>query len=381
MTITTDDLNAAVAAGVIPASQADALRNFVASRAGEQLTYGMEDERFRFMRGFNDFFFAIGIVLLGAAMIFYLGNAVAIYGPHHPAMSVLIWASGAAATWALSELLIRQMRLVLPGILLSGLFLIFVFRATPAVDITSYFQIPPHAGSHSILEQFKDIALGTFPLRALIAAIALTLFYVRFRLPFALLLIAASLVVGVMASAALFLPAEWSGARSDAGVLLLCGLAIFAAAMRFDLSDRLRTTRRADCAFWLHLLAAPLIVHSLVSIAFLSVMPSGRSQGFEQAASSMVGATVAIILVLALIAIIVDRRALLVSALAYLGGIVGYAITQAIGKDTNVFFATLLVLGILVLTLGIGWRLLRGLMMRLLPRAVADRLPPVTIGS
>src|SRR5438874_3733945 len=36
------------------------------------------------------------------------------------------------------------------------------------------------------------------------------------------------------------------------------------AAMAFDASDRERATRRADCAFWLHLLAAPLIVHSLI---------------------------------------------------------------------------------------------------------------------
>ncbi len=56
--------------------------------------------------------------------------------------------------------------------------------------------------------------------------------------------------------------------RSDAvesAVFLGCGLAVFAAAMAFDISDRERVTRRADCAFWLHLLAAPLIVHSLVS--------------------------------------------------------------------------------------------------------------------
>ena len=36
--------------------------------------------------------------------------------------------------------------------------------------------------------------------------------------------------------------------------------------MSFDISDRERLTRRADCAFWLHLLAAPLIVHSVVSL-------------------------------------------------------------------------------------------------------------------
>ena len=381
MTITSDDLDAAVAAGVMPASQADALRNFVAGRADAPVSDGMEDERFRFMRGFNDFFFAVGVVLLGSAMLYYLGAAATANGAAHLALPILIWGAGAAICWELSELLIRRMRLVLPGILLAGLFLIFVFLATPAIDILYYLQIPPQAGSHSVLANFKGIALSAFPLKALVAAIALVLFYARFRLPFTLLLIAGSLVVGVMATTALFLPADVSGAFSDAVILLICGLAIFAVAMRFDLSDRLRVTRRADCAFWLHLLAAPLIVHSLVSIVFLSVMPSGNPQGIEQAAGHIVGVTSAIILVLALVAIIIDRRALLISALTYLGAIVGYAVTHAVGKDTNVFFATLLVLGILVLTLGVGWRWLRGLVLKLLPSAVVNRLPPVTIGS
>ncbi len=35
--------------------------------------------------------------------------------------------------------------------------------------------------------------------------------------------------------------------------------------MRFDMTDPERLTRRTDIAFWLHLLAAPLIVHSLIS--------------------------------------------------------------------------------------------------------------------
>ena len=34
--------------------------------------------------------------------------------------------------------------------------------------------------------------------------------------------------------------------------------------MRYDLSDPARETRRTDAAFWLHLLAAPLLVHTLV---------------------------------------------------------------------------------------------------------------------
>jgi hypothetical protein len=394
--ITTDDLDAAVAAGVVPASQADALRSFVANRASAPVPYGMEDERFRFMRGFNDFFFAVGVVLLGSAMIYYLGDAASARGADHPALPVLIWAAGAVITWALSELLIRRMRLVLPGILLAGLFLIFVFMATPAIDILYYFQIPPQAGSHSVLAQFRGITLAAFPLKALVATAALVLFYARFRLPFTLLLIAGSLVVGVMATTALFLPPDVSGSYSDAVILLICGLAIFAVAMRFDLSDRLRVTRRADCAFWLHLMAAPLIVHSLVSTIFFSAGPFGISvrpmssqlgstQRLERVTPDIAGTTITtiliVIIVLTLIAIIIDRRALLISALAYLGAIVGYAVTHAVGKDTNVFFATLLILGILVLTLGIGWRWLRGLVLRILPRAVVNRLPPVTIGT
>ena len=47
-------------------------------------------------------------------------------------------------------------------------------------------------------------------------------------------------------------------------VFIPIGLAIFATAMKFDMSDRNRVTQRTDIAFWLHLLAAPLIVHSIV---------------------------------------------------------------------------------------------------------------------
>ena len=384
MRISSDDLDAAVTAGVLPAAQADALRDFVASRVSGPVSYGMEDERFRFMRGFNDFFFAIGIVLFGAALIYYLASAVTQYGAGHPALPSLIWGSGAAICWGLSELLVERMRLVLPGILLAGLFLLFVFIATPVVDILRYFQIPPYVAEHSMFAHF-GMPLGAFPLKALIATISLSLFYWRFRLPFTLLLIASSLVVGVVTTAALFLPERFNGRMSDALVLLACGLATFAEAMRFDLSDRLRVTRRSDCAFWLHLLAAPMIVHSLITIVFFSVVPVARPQGFDRLTPGLVGSSITtiliIILVLTLVAIIIDRRALLVSALTYLGAIIGLGITHAMGGQTNVFYATLLVLGILVLTLGVAWRPLRGLVMRLLPSAAVNRLPPVTIGT
>jgi hypothetical protein len=51
------------------------LRAFVAERHRSRLEQaGAEDERFRFMTGFNDFFFAIGILLLGFGMMFFTGG-------------------------------------------------------------------------------------------------------------------------------------------------------------------------------------------------------------------------------------------------------------------------------------------------------------------
>ena len=120
MSIEDDELDEAVQAGVITQADVDKLQNFIAARRLSRLhEAGQEDERFRFMRGFNDFFFAIGILLLCAAMAFFTGLA---------AIPSLV---AAAIVWGLSELLVKRMRLVLPGILLSLFFLFFVFAAVP----------------------------------------------------------------------------------------------------------------------------------------------------------------------------------------------------------------------------------------------------------
>ena len=87
---------------------------------------------------------------------------------------------------------------------------------------------------------------------------------------------------------------------------------VFSFAMRFDLSDRLRATRRSDCAFWLHVLAAPLLVHSLVGLV------SDNTFKPDTFAAIMI---VVIALLLTIVALIIDRRALLVSALVYVGSV------------------------------------------------------------
>jgi hypothetical protein len=365
-----DDLDAAVADGVLTQAQLDALRTFVTSRRAS--AERADDERFRFMRGFNDFFFAVGIVLFGAGITFFAGTS---------AFKNIL---AAAVIWALAEFLVRRMRLVLPGILLVSLFAFFAFRLAQfnwaglahftglPLRLTPGFPTRPNP----VLDSFEPIAIAV---KALAAALAATLFYLRFQLPFALLVIAGCLVLFL---SMLFGPVLFPDTSAYPLILLLCGLGVFTVAMYYDLSDRTRTTRLADCAFWLHLLAAPLIVHSLIRLLLSGPAGADASAGpFGLSMTTASAVTIFVIVaLLTMVAILIDRRALLVSALIYLGIAIGYALTSAIragtDSDVSVFFATLVILGATVLILGAGWQPLRRVFLRLVPTAFVNRLPP-----
>jgi hypothetical protein len=359
MNIESEDLDAAITAGVVTQAQADALRTFVTSRNQTHTAQlGSEDEHFRFMRGFNDFFFAIGILLFGFGIAFFAGTQ---------------WATNlvaAAIIWAMSEYLVRKMRLVLPGILLSLFFVLFAYRAVP-VDLTSLVSYAPRFQSG-----WEFLSVGNVPqiiaARAPVAALAAALYYWRFRLPFTLLPIAGTIVMTIVALATILFGPALPMNRQIA--LLVCGLIVFAAAMSFDVSDRERRTRRSDCAFWLHLLAAPLIVHSVISLI---------ASDLRLVTGDVAIAIVLIVIILAAVAIVIDRRAMLVSALLYVGVVVAYAIRNmnlapvTSGTDqVFVFFSTLVILGMFVIALGVGWQPLRRLLMRLISPSLAAKLPP-----
>ena len=352
-----DDLEAAIGEGIVTQAQADALLAFAAQRHAGAAGLRADEERFRFMRGFNDFFFAIGVVLLDAGVSMYAG----ISG------NPFIYAIAALIMWGLAELLVRRMRLVLPGMAILIFFVTFVVAALPL----SKFIPPPSAG------QFFADQLGILPLliranplqfaaKAAVVAIAATVFYFRFRFPFALLIAGGGAILAVVTCINAL---AFGYARApQLLLLLLCGLVAFAAAMRYDISDRLRATRRSDCAFWLHVLAAPLLVHSLVGLV------SPRAFQLNNFTAAMI-AFIAVLLIL--VALIVDRRALLVSALAYIGIVIAYTLAHAGTDRVLIGISTLVILGILVLALGVGWAPLRRHVAPLMSPKLMDRLPPV----
>lgn len=352
-----DDLEAAIGAGIVTQAQADALLAFAASRRRSAAALRADEERFRFMRGFNDFFFAIGVLLVGGGISIFLGLSNA----------AILYAIAAAAMWALAELLVRRMRLVLPGMVILIFFVAFVVSALPLAEL-----VPGHLPVQS---SWDSLGLASLIARAgplqvaiksAIAGVAAAAFYARFRFPFALFVAGAGAVLAVVMSVSHLLFADAAYPRTV--MILLCGLVAFAAAVRFDMSDRLRRTRRSDCAFWLHVLAAPLLVHSLVRL----VSPYGL--WLDTFAAVMI---VVITALLTVVAVIIDRRALLVSALAYIGSVIAFALGQAGADRVSIGIATLVILGVLVLTLGIGWAPLRRAITSSLSSKVMDRLPPV----
>ncbi|KQP96202.1 hypothetical protein [Methylobacterium sp. Leaf117] len=350
--ITIDHLRRAVAEGIITDVQANALDRL--ARAGAMLPPGLEeprdDERLRFVSGFADIFVTLGLFLfLGACAHFGLSAL----GP--AAGYALI----AVLAWGLAEFFTLRRRMALPSIVLLVLFALAV-QSSVAFGLAG----SGLAGSSwpTLFDLMTADRLGPAPLIGSgLATLALvTLHYRRFAVPITVAAGAASL--GALLFGVLLAVAPDLTLAAHNGVFIAAGLGVFALAMRFDLSDPARVTRRTDIAFWLHLLAAPLIVHPILG---------NLTAGGGQAATLGV---LAIVLGLAGIALAVDRRALLVSGLVYAGIALGSLVRDA-GFAGSTIPLSLLTLGAFILALSAGWHPLRALVLRALPRPLAVRLP------
>ncbi len=346
-----DDLNSAVAAGAIGAEAAEGLRDFVARRRAAPAA---DEESFRLVTGFNDIFVAIAAVLLLSALG-WLGARIE---------SVLGGASVAAASWLFAEYFTRRRRMALPSIVLLCAFVGGVYAAGVAlvvrynVDAMSFWGMIRDMDTAGRLVGLEFAACGA------VAALAAYAHWRRFMVPITVAAGAAAAVAMALALALTLAP----GLRGHVlPLVFLAGIALFALALRWDASDRERRTRRSDVAFWLHLTAAPLIVHP----AFSMLATRDATVGHAMAA-------VAIYLGLALVALAVDRRALLVSALIYLL----YAMKtlfEAVGSAGESFAVTALVIGSVLLLLSALWHHVRRLVVAVLPKGVRSRLPATEI--
>ena len=231
------ELEAAVAKGVLDRNAADSLTEFLLQNR-EVAASDPDEERLRLITGFNDIFVTIGIALFLGALYYLLGIGL------NGSLGV------AVASWGLAEVFTKRKRMALPSIVL-----LVTFVLSCAVSSWHFFA-PDIETSNFYDGKLHGISLG------LAAVAASTLHWFRFHVPITIAAFAAGLVA--IATTLVTSVNETLISTYPVAVFTPLGIAVFLAAMKFDMSDRNRVTQRTDIAFWLHLLAAPLIVHSIV---------------------------------------------------------------------------------------------------------------------
>ena len=351
------ELDDAVAAGVITAQAANALRAHVERQRSTAIP---DEEQFRLITGFNDIFVAIAAAILlfavgwiGQSIGKSTGLTIDADGP-----SFLAPLAVAATSWALALYFTARRRMALPSILLLLAFVGGVF-ATSLLGLGLAVG-PDHVNNNSTLGGILA------SVSAAIAGGAAFLHWRRFHVPI-------TVAAGAAAGAGILVGLLVAGLGQDPdrvknailGLVLLIGIGIFLFAMWWDASDRQRITRRSDVAFWLHLLAAPMIVHPIFTLLGLNNGNVSIAEGLS---------VILLYIALGLTALAVDRRALLVSALAYVLWALADLFKRFGAVELNIAL-TALVLGSALLLLSAFWHQARSAIVKPLPESLREKLP------
>jgi hypothetical protein len=355
--ITPEDLRAAVAAGIVTESQAASVSALADSRTGKRLAMPAEDEPFEFFRGFSEIFVSIGLLILWVgimALVVLLQGGVVVL----PLVS-----------WWLANYFTLKRRMNLPSMVLTAAFGIGVYWAA--------FGFLVKLGAVPLYQSMASFCL---------AALGMAAWYRRFRLPFSVfvlgLLVLGAIYSGILSlngpnpwsseSAGVFLPGgpfslqglfDLKESPQFAWATLGFGIAAFIAAMWFDTRDPHRLGRYSATAFWLHILAAPALVNPVA----LTLWTLGNTTGMLSLATALA--------VIAVLALVIDRRSFLTAALVYIALLIGWVIERQ--GDGIAWALIVIALGGFVTALGTWWVPLRSALMRALPDFPGKRrLPP-----
>jgi len=327
-----EDLDSAVNAGIFSRQSVQKFRTHIANNNN---TFAADEENFSLVSSFNDIYVVIACALL-LLSIGWFGNTFSNFAAT---------ASIAVTSWALAEYFVLKRHMALPAIALLLSFL-------GAVLASSIFAFG---------EPSKTSLLAS----GAITVIAAWAHWRRFEVPITVAGGTAALIGCVLT-----ITLTKTGIDLEqwfVPLLLLSGFSTFCFAMFWDAQDRQRVTRKSDVAFWLHLLSAPLIVHPIFSLL-----------GILDGHTGIMEASVVLLLYvfMAMVAVAIDRRAVLVSGLAY----VLYAISsllESVGLDASSTAITGAIIGGALLLLSVYWQLSRRALFKFIPASLQSLLPPL----
>ena len=343
------DIEDARLAGILDDAKAAELTAFLKSRADPGAS--SDDESLRFLANFNDIFISVGIVILSIGLIMVSSTLFLA-----TESAILIIAPVIIALWLMLEYFAGRRRLLLPSMTLTVM-ITFLFTLLTALvanglgsvdSATSRFD----GGFGNGIDTIKGVALWS----AGGATIAAGTIYARFRLPFALFLIAVALAAGLYFEA--FTNGNVSPIYSGSASFLI-GLATLAVAVFFDARDPARQTLNADNAFWLHLAAAPQIMLGLRAIF------SGGT--FSSLSGAEAVPLLIALVVFSILSLALNRRAIIAA------GLLSFWVAfnaLADGATSGVLQITLplLLLGGGIVLLGAGWKTARRFVLAFVPK-------------
>lgn len=383
--LTRENLDDAVVGDIITAEQRDrliALADGSATAPAEALSPSASvDENLRLIGGGNDVFVTIGVVMLGFGFYAAVGTVFAF-------QFLTVFGIMAVAAWLLAEIVTRQHRMRLSSTVLAVAFVVFVF-GIGANLITEQFGLVVPETPLQVMAMRPQLGWAGTALFGGMIVVCLIYFW-RFKVPIlagaialcftalAFLYITLFLYDGVTEGRMLMPTLEDLPEllRSALYMPLICGLIIFGVGVLFDLRDRDRVTIWSDCAFWMHVISAPLLVHPLF------ILSTGQDVVFGEIEP---GTTAMVILALLItvfvyVALAIDRRSLLIPTLAYFGSLGIYYLVNSTANQTGIppFALILLVVGALIMVFGAGWQRIRNIVIRpTLPGTVLAKLPPI----
>lgn len=304
------------------------------------------DERFRIVSGFSEVFISVGLLLLFGGLNGIFGISIS-----NPAITACLM-TGVA--WLAATYFVARKRMLLPSI-------VSCLYGALAIASALWLMQSPSANywrSLTTLELWRAL----LPLGGAFAILVAAAW--RFRIPFLML------PIGVLFVGMVTVAGHWAGNSISYRLLLgLSGIIILGTALYFDLKDPHRVRRASDFAFWCYMIGSPLTIHPI----FFTFIWNAKSADISIAIFLIVfsaGVT--------MLALMINRRALVLSTLVYLAGSVAYLTAKISGSNSAlVALLPLFLIGLYVVCLGTHWQRARSSIMRRLTwRPWFSKLPP-----
>ncbi|WP_412546123.1 hypothetical protein [Maricaulis sp. MIT060901] len=373
-----------------------------------------QDEMLPFLNNFHDIFTTIGVVILLVGMNMGIAQVLDTYdfgeGQNLVYARLGLFAGVALVAWLLSALLVGRQRRILPGIVLAATFgittsgvlgwlytdyLINGVGIAQLMQEGGEFQISgdqfSFAAVSAVIENLNPVVRFAPIVYAMIGLLPMVAYYLAFRLPFTgglvgagLVFTAAMVIVAVLPYyAILYLP----------GLLLLAATTLLVAGILFDARDPQRRTRLSGTAFWLHFFAAPAMLFAVLTVTqagfsldMVEVMNPQQififsAMSEDNVSSTTVAATaLTVIGIFAIISLLINRRALIVSGLLTAGVSISVIVNESGMGEGATIAVTMLVLGGIVVVLGAAWNPVRSILLAPFPSEgpLARIFPPVS---